>query len=117
MGQAGRPLDIRWVHQAWRPRCLPLPEAIEGSNPSDSLLDEGAVHSSQKDPTADIAELQRRVEQVYSELNAERRSKGALEDGLRRQSESVEAIVKESANLQAQLDAVQREVQEHVTEN
>lgn len=121
--------DARWVRQAWRPRSLAAAAggAAPGTGGDDGTGVAGHLApaaASAAAPAAQSAELltqisglQQRVEQGYRELNAERRAQGALEAGLRRQGESIAAIVAECESLRGQLERVQREVQERVAEN
>jgi len=110
----------RWLRQELRPHSLiaalsAASEEVNGnSGPRGSKLTPGQLAS---DLQAEVSELQLCLDRGYSELNAERRSHGALAEGLRRQGSSVAAIVEESARLRSQLEEVRNEVQRRVDEN
>lgn len=110
----------RWLRQELRPHSL---VAMVRTAPGE-VNESGGPRKSQQSPAEFVAELQAEVSELqlcldrsYSELNAERRSHGALAEGLRRQGSSVAAIVEESARLRAQLEELRHEVQRRVDEN
>lgn len=114
-------LALRWVRHSWRPQSLAPPADQAGAGLCKDGAEAGGVPLAaarrSSEMMNDVAEMQLRLESGYSELNAERRSQGALAEGLRRQGESVAAIAAESAQLRAQLERVRQEVQDRVADN
>lgn len=109
--------ELRWVRQQWRPARLQLPvwhtralatgvvEDAEGDAPVGEAL------------MGEVSDLQQRVERCYSELNAELRQTGALEQGLSQQEKSLAKIAAEGAALREQVAATRLEVQKHSVDN
>lgn len=111
-------VDLQRLRQMWRPHlhAARLRARGEGGAGADGARDaQGA--DPLDDVAAEVSHLQQRVEQGYRKLNADRRDQSALEEGLRRQGDSLAAITAESARLQAELSRVQREVREHTSTN
>eukprot|EP00930_Biecheleria_cincta_P088370 TRINITY_DN7759_c0_g1_i1.p1 TRINITY_DN7759_c0_g1~~TRINITY_DN7759_c0_g1_i1.p1 ORF type:complete len:182 (+),score=47.70 TRINITY_DN7759_c0_g1_i1:33-548(+) len=100
--------QLRWYRLAWRPKQLRAGTHEDERTASARTLAEKATA---------VAELQRKVESGYQELNAERRALGALEEGLQRQVRSLEAIRVESQKLQGELSSLRRRAQEQLAEN
>mmetsp|Transcript_57096 Transcript_57096/g.105567 ORF Transcript_57096/g.105567 Transcript_57096/m.105567 type:complete len:252 (+) Transcript_57096:124-879(+) len=67
--------------------------------------------------TAEVNDLQQQVEKRCRELNAERRNRSALAEGLRKQQESMASIASETERLQEELLRAQQEVQERTAAN
>ncbi|CAE8650370.1 unnamed protein product [Polarella glacialis] len=119
-----RPADeeahaLRWCRQAWRPHCiLPVSEGTAaGGHSSAAEAVDAQRRAAAASAAALVAEMQRKAETGYRELNAERRSAGALEQGLQRQGDSLRAIQEESGRVKKDLEALKREAQERVAEN
>lgn len=108
-------MDLRWVRQAWRPLRLPTAVAGVGGISGETEADVRARRTAEL--ATEVSELQQRLEKGYRDLNAERRAEGNLEEGLRRQGDSMAAIAAEGASLRAQLDEVRGEVQRRIVEN
>jgi len=98
-GAPPEPGALRRLRQAWRPQRLPA-EAGAGGRKAEPAHQPSA---SANDLVASVADLQQQVEEGYSALNRERRAHGALEEGLRRQGESVAAITAECNRLREHL--------------
>merc|ERR1712032_389909 len=109
----------RWLCQELRPYGLLTVSAAsdEASGNSIPRKPQPTPGQSAAELQAEVSELQLCLDRGYSELNAERRSHGALAEGLRRQGSSVSAIVEESERLRAQLEDLKHEVQCRVDEN
>ncbi|CAJ1443665.1 unnamed protein product [Effrenium voratum] len=67
--------------------------------------------------TQRLAELQRRLENGYQDLNARRRNSDALEQGMERQHKALQAIQAESASMSRQLSTLRAECQEQASKN
>ena len=94
------PEALRRLRQAWRPQRLP---AEAGGTGGRKVGEAAHQPPTANDLVASVADLQQQVEEGYSALNRERRAQGALEEGLRRQGESVAAITAECDRLREHL--------------
>lgn len=113
-GAPPEPEALRRLRQAWRPQRLP---AEAGGAGGGKVGEPAHQPPTANDLVATVADLQQQVEEGYSALNRERRAQGALEEGLRRQGESVAAITAECDRLREHLRQVRDETQERTAEN
>jgi len=108
--------ELRWIRKAWLPQ-----KALSGANSTSAQkgIRRSPAETQQYQATllSEISDMQQKMEQGYSELNAERRAQGALAEGLRRQGESLAAITDECSRLKQELSTVQKEVQDRIVEN
>eukprot|EP00929_Paragymnodinium_shiwhaense_P080590 TRINITY_DN42033_c0_g1_i3.p1 TRINITY_DN42033_c0_g1~~TRINITY_DN42033_c0_g1_i3.p1 ORF type:complete len:588 (-),score=144.93 TRINITY_DN42033_c0_g1_i3:23-1729(-) len=108
VAEAVEPTQVRWLRQSWHPRQQP--RAKDGAASSAQQLSGDAL-------LAIVAELQHKVETSFKELNAERRAQAALEEGLKRQADSLGTIKAEVESSQSQLATLRQDVQEKTATN
>ncbi|CAK0854866.1 unnamed protein product [Prorocentrum cordatum] len=113
------PYELRWIQEAWRDagEVAQLRAEAEEGRAAAGEAERGSGARGGAEAMAEVAEMQQRLERGYGALNAERRSRVALAEGLRRQRESLAAIRSESALLRGQLGGLRAEAQQRVVEN